>query len=80
MKCFIYIVKYRFLFIKFKPFIKKRYNTAQRLSKMSIEKILTKRISFYKYLIQKQKNELWEILSNYEKYCVFLKYQKKCIR
>lgn len=44
---------------------------------MSIEKILTKRISFYKNLNQKQKDELWELLSDYEKYCVFLKHQKK---
>jgi hypothetical protein len=44
---------------------------------MSVEKILTKRISFYKNLNQKQKDELWELLSDYEKYCVFLKHQKK---
>jgi hypothetical protein len=44
---------------------------------MSIEKILTKKISFYKKLNLKQKDELWQLLSDYEKYCVFLKHQKK---
>lgn len=44
---------------------------------MSIEKILTKKISFYKDLNKKQKDELWQLLSNYEKYCVFLEHQKK---
>lgn len=44
---------------------------------MSIEEILTKKISFYKGLHKKQKDELWNLLSDYEKYCIFLKHQKK---
>jgi hypothetical protein len=39
---------------------------------MSIEKILTKKISFYKNLNQKQKDELWDLLSDYEKYNIKL--------
>lgn len=44
---------------------------------MSIESILTKKISFYKNLNQKQKDELWQLLSDYKKYTIFLKHQKK---
>lgn len=44
---------------------------------MSIQKILTKKISFYKDLDKEQKDELWGLLSDYEKYCIFLKHQKK---
>ena len=42
-----------------------------------IEKILTKRVSFYKDLDKNQRDEFWELLSDYEKYCIFLKNQKK---
>ncbi len=45
--------------------------------KAEMENILTKRIKFYKKLNKKQKDELWGLLSDYEKYCVNLKYQKK---
>ncbi len=44
---------------------------------MSIQKILTKKISFYKDLTKEQKDELWDLLSDYEKYCIFLKHQKE---
>lgn len=44
---------------------------------MSIEKILTKKISFYSKLDKEQKEELWDLLSDYQKYVIFLKYQKK---
>lgn len=44
---------------------------------MSIEKILIKKISFYKTLTKEQKDELWRVLSDYEKYRVLLKNQKK---
>lgn len=58
--------------------LKTRYNKENiRGIKVSIEKILAKRISFYKNLNKKQKSELWELLSDYEKYSVFLKHQKK---
>jgi hypothetical protein len=44
---------------------------------MSIEKILSKKVSFYKQLSKKQKDELWDLLSDYQKYSIFLKHQKK---
>jgi hypothetical protein len=41
------------------------------------KKLLTKKISFYKKLNSKQKEELWDLLSDYEKYRISLKKQKK---
>ncbi len=42
-----------------------------------IEKLLTKRVSFYPKLNDKQQDELWDLLSDYERYRIQLKNQKK---
>jgi len=42
-----------------------------------IERILTKKIKFYKKLNDDNKEELWNLLSDYEKYTINLKIQKK---
>jgi len=45
--------------------------------KIDIDSILSKKIKFYKKLNKEERNELWDLLSNYEKYSINLKYQKK---
>jgi hypothetical protein len=42
-----------------------------------IEKLLSKNISFYKKLNEKEQDELWGLLSDYERYCVQRKNQKR---
>ncbi len=42
-----------------------------------VEKLLSKNISFYKKLNLKEKDELWGLLNNYERYHIQLKNQKK---
>ncbi len=42
-----------------------------------IEKQLTKNISFYKKLSPKERDELWGLLNDYERYRVLLKNQKR---
>jgi len=42
-----------------------------------LEKILNKKIKFYKKLNATDKEELWNLLSNYDKYTINLKAQKK---
>ncbi len=41
------------------------------------EKIIDKKIGFYSKLNTKEKNELWDLLSDYEKYSINLKQQKQ---
>lgn len=45
----------------------------------NIEKLLANRISFYPKLNDKQKDELWDLLSDYERYRIQLKNQKKWV-
>lgn len=40
-------------------------------------KYLSKRVKFFKKLNKKEKENLWDLLSDYEKYKIFLKVQKK---
>lgn len=44
---------------------------------MSVEKILTKKVSFYKKLNKEEKEDFWRMISDYERYRVLLKHQKK---
>jgi len=43
----------------------------------TLEKILTKKIKFYKKLNVDDKEELWNILSDYDRYTIQLKVQKE---
>lgn len=47
------------------------------MKKKLFDKYLLKRVSFFKKLNKKEKENLWDVLSDYEKYRISLKIQKK---